>query len=122
MDRIYTLFILSLAIISYLGISPTQQPLTDSMGNILLWNGDAFYGEINGLTIPNDDCDSNFLLGLLQKTNTVQEICEILDSINGPWAIIYYNKQLNVIITGISTCNQIAIVCCKTHKYGTSNL
>lgn len=26
------------------GFSPTKQPLTDSYGNILLWNGDVFNG------------------------------------------------------------------------------
>lgn len=89
-----------MAKISSLG-SLTKQPLTDSIGNILLWNGDAFYGEINGLTVQNGICDSDFLLDLLKNTDTVQEICEILDSINGPWAMIYYHKNLNVIITGL---------------------
>ena len=77
-----------------------QQPLTDDAGNILLWNGDAFYGVINRHNIPNGMCDSKFILHMLQKTDTVQEICEIVDSIYGPWAFVYYHKRLNIIITG----------------------
>ena len=72
----------------------------DTAGNILLWNGDAFYEEISGQTIPKGMCDSEFLLLMLQKTDSMQEICEIVDSICGPWAFIYYHKKLNVILTG----------------------
>lgn len=82
------------------GDSPATQPLIDSSGNIILWNGDVFYDQIGGEWIPKGLSDTQFLLQKLEITKTLEEVCSILESINGPWALIYYKKSLNVIITG----------------------
>ena len=82
------------------GDTPAIQPLTDTNDNILLWNGDVFYNQIAGKAIPEGKSDSQFLLDILQHAKSQEEICTILDSIHGPWAIVYFHKRLNVIITG----------------------
>lgn len=82
------------------GNAPDVQPLIDSSGNILLWNGDVFYNQIGGEFIPKGLSDSAFLLQKLEDVETVEEICNILEVINGPWSMVYYKKNLNQIITG----------------------
>ena len=82
------------------GDSPVPQPLVDSSGNILLWNGDVFYGRIGEETIPKGYSDTTFLLEQLEKVKTVEELCNILENIKGPWSLIYFKKSLNGIITG----------------------
>ncbi len=82
------------------GESPVVQPQIDMSGNILLWNGDAFYNQIAGESIPEHISDTEFLLKKLDKATTVEEICNTLETIRGPWSLIYYQKALDVIITG----------------------
>lgn len=82
------------------GDSPVQQPLTDTSGNIILWNGDIFHSQIEGENIPEELSDTQFIFKKLEMTETTQEICEILEKVNGPWSLIYYKKRLNVIIIG----------------------
>jgi hypothetical protein len=74
--------------------------LVDSRGNILLWNGDVFYSRIGDEHIPNGHSDTKFLLDKLENVETVEEICNTLEIIKGPWSLIYYKKSLNRIITG----------------------
>lgn len=82
------------------GDTPAVQPLTDESGNILLWNGDVFYNSVAGKTISVGKSDSEFLLETLQNADSVQDICSILDSVHGPWAVVYFQRKSNVIITG----------------------
>ena len=82
------------------GDSPVLQPLTDSSGNILLWNGDVFYSQIGEDHIPIGHSDTQFILEKLANIESVEEICNILEIIKGPWSMIYYKKSLNQIITG----------------------
>lgn len=82
------------------GDSPVHQPLIDSSGNILLWNGDVFYSRIGEEHIPKGHSDTIFLLNKLENAETVEKICNILETIKGPWSLIYYKKSLNQLITG----------------------
>ncbi|EFX74444.1 hypothetical protein DAPPUDRAFT_57150, partial [Daphnia pulex] len=82
------------------GDFPVPQPLVDSSGNILLWNGDVFYSRIGDEHIPKGHSDTKFLLDKLENVETVEEICNTLEIIKGPWSLIYYKKSLNRIITG----------------------
>lgn len=82
------------------GDAPTQQPLVDESGSMLLWNGDAFYTKVSNQTISEKMSDSQFLLEQLEICTSVEEICSILESVQGPWSIVYYKKSLNQIITG----------------------
>ena len=82
------------------GKSPALQPQVDTSGNILLWNGDVFHSLVDGENIPEGLSDTEFLLKKLDKATTVEEMCNTLESIKGPWSLIYYKKILNVIIAG----------------------
>jgi len=102
------------------GDFPVPQPLVDSSGNILLWNGDVFYSQIGDECIPKGHSDTKFLLDKLENVETVEEICNTLESINGPWSLIYYKKSLNKIITGRdrfvkSVFTNTVDICCLLH-------
>ena len=81
------------------GETPSKQPLMDSFGNILLWNGDVFYGFPD---FPSSDLvsDSHFLMTKLQYTETIEEVCGIFETIKGPSSFLFYHKKLNVFIAG----------------------
>lgn len=82
------------------GDAPVIQPLVDSSGNIFLWNGDVFYNQIGEECIQKGFSDSAFLLEKLEDVETMEEICNILEMIKGPWSMVYYKKNLNKIFTG----------------------
>ena len=81
------------------GEIPSKQPLVDTFGNILLWNGDVFYG-FNDFPANNHDSDGSFLLNKLQQVDNVEDICAVFEAIKGPSSFIYYHKKLNIVITG----------------------
>ena len=81
------------------GKTPSKQPLIDSLGNILLWNGDIFYGFPD---FPSADLtsDGHFLLTKLQLAENIEEICTIFHTIKGPHSFLFYHKKLNVFVMG----------------------
>jgi len=81
------------------GKAPTRQPLLDSSGNILLWNGDVFYGFPD---FPSTGLisDSQFLMSKLQHAKNEKEICDIFETVKGPSSFLFYHKKLNVFILG----------------------
>ncbi len=87
------------------GQVPAQQPLIDDSANILLWNGDIFnyYNQADRNKteiIPKEKGDTKFLLEKLQNVDSSEDVFTIMESIHGPWSIIYYKKDLNKIIVG----------------------
>ncbi|XP_015608503.1 asparagine synthetase domain-containing protein 1 [Cephus cinctus] len=68
------------------GTNLISQPCTDGNGNILLWNGDVFYGTLaNGNT-----CDTLNILNTLKSTDNV---LSTLRKVQGPYSFIYYQKS-----------------------------
>ena len=76
---------LSAAVLGLRGTAPTPQPLRDEFGNILLWNGEIFGGEIfdaitaGAATAP--------LLAALGTTS----VPTVMASLVGPWAFAYWS-------------------------------
>lgn len=81
------------------GTSPIVQPLVDASGNILVYNGEIF----GGIYVGRDSNDGEVLLESLKNSCSDDDITEsncsgmkqhsvpdILSTINGPWALIYW--------------------------------
>ncbi|CAO2830203.1 unnamed protein product [Amaranthus hypochondriacus] len=85
------------AVLQLRGIEPAMQPLIDASGNVLIYNGEIFDG-------IHMSCDSNDTSVLLQSLGNCcccqshenlnscsgKSIPELLSSIKGPWAAIYW--------------------------------
>ncbi|CAF2090534.1 unnamed protein product [Brassica napus] len=69
------------------GTSPIIQPLVDSSGNILAYNGEVF----GGIELSSFDNDTEVLLEALEKANAL--VPDVLSMIKGPWAIIYWQES-----------------------------
>ncbi|CAN7026404.1 unnamed protein product [Brassica rapa subsp. trilocularis] len=69
------------------GTTPILQPLVDSSGNILAYNGEVF----GGIELSSYDNDTEVLLKSLEKANTL--VPDVLSMIKGPWAIIYWQES-----------------------------
>ncbi|KAK9034214.1 hypothetical protein V6N11_050387 [Hibiscus sabdariffa] len=84
------------------GVAPLSQPLVDSSGNILVYNGEMF----GGIEVGSDDNDTEILMQSLgnccscrsQEHKTTCDfngqgkgsVADVLSVIKGPWAIIYW--------------------------------
>ncbi|CAL7938955.1 unnamed protein product [Xylocopa violacea] len=75
------------------GSSIGEQPALDSIGNILLWNGDIFFGNL----AQDQTCDTNVLLNSLKLSSNVLSVFE---QIQGPYSFIYYQKSSNLLYFG----------------------
>ncbi|KAL0889558.1 hypothetical protein Bca101_013541 [Brassica carinata] len=69
------------------GTNPIIQPLVDSSGNILAYNGEVF----GGIELSSYDNDTEVLLRSLEKPNAL--VPDVLSMIKGPWAIIYWQES-----------------------------
>ncbi|KAG0497134.1 hypothetical protein HPP92_001825 [Vanilla planifolia] len=93
------------------GLSPVSQPLADTSGNILVYNGEIF----GGMSIIDDSNDSEALLHALKNCGSDplqsemygscgaehgNSIPEVLLAIEGPWALIYWQEKSKTIWFG----------------------
>ncbi|XP_049952784.1 asparagine synthetase domain-containing protein 1 isoform X1 [Schistocerca serialis cubense] len=70
------------------GKHPTPQPLVDSAGNILLWNGDIFYGSL----APDDSTsDTLSVVENLSKCHNNEMIIQTISKFRGPFSFVYLN-------------------------------
>ncbi|XP_076544620.1 asparagine synthetase domain-containing protein 1 [Osmia lignaria lignaria] len=69
------------------------QPAIDSIGNILLWNGDIFSGDL----AQDNMCDTDIMLNALQSS---LNIIPVFQKIQGPYSFIYFQKSTNILYFG----------------------
>ncbi|XP_012140960.1 asparagine synthetase domain-containing protein 1 [Megachile rotundata] len=69
------------------------QPTIDSIGNILLWNGDIFSGDL----AQDNICDTDVVLNALQSS---LNIMPVFKKIQGPYSFIYFQKSTNILYFG----------------------
>ncbi|XP_048501854.1 uncharacterized protein LOC104895781 isoform X2 [Beta vulgaris subsp. vulgaris] len=85
------------AVLQLRGTKPVAQPFVDASGNILIYNGEIF----GGIHVSFDSNDAKVLLQSLENCCCCQfhgnsssccgkPIPELLSSIKGPWAVIYW--------------------------------
>ncbi|XP_065070032.1 asparagine synthetase domain-containing protein 1-like isoform X2 [Rhopilema esculentum] len=82
----------------------TVQPLKDRAGNILLWNGEIFGGDIK---VENDENDGEKLLEVLSsiqaqcnEEKNAEYMMKIFGNIHGPWAFVYWQKNQGLLWFG----------------------
>jgi asparagine synthetase B (glutamine-hydrolysing) len=82
-------------------IGPTKQPIVSSSGNFLCWNGEIFGGEIS---VGEHDNDTQQLYNALQsidsKTEEPAAIYDVFNSIEGPFAFLYYHAKSQTLYYG----------------------
>ncbi|KAM9347822.1 asparagine synthetase domain-containing protein 1 [Symphorus nematophorus] len=64
----------------------TPQPVQDSAGNILGWNGEVF----GGLPVMPEENDTAVVSQRLSSCNSPSEILSVLSTLRGPWGFVYY--------------------------------
>jgi asparagine synthetase B (glutamine-hydrolysing) len=70
------------------GHEVTVQPLISHSGDILCWNGEIW----QGLAVEQDENDGVRLLEALTSGN--KELWQVMDGIEGPWAMIFYDFKM----------------------------
>lgn len=73
------------------------QPMQDAQGNLLLWNGEVFGGNIE---IKPEDNDTRVILQHLSSCNNEEAILSVFSSIRGPWTFIYYQPSTHCLWFG----------------------
>lgn len=66
----------------------TPQPIQDTAGNVLVWNGEVF----GGLPVTAAENDTAVVSQKLSFCSGPSEILSVLSSIRGPWGFVYYQK------------------------------
>ncbi|CAN8253673.1 unnamed protein product [Cochlearia groenlandica] len=69
------------------GTSSVKQPLVDSSGNILAYNGEVF----GGIELGSYDNDTQVILKSLGEAKAL--VLDVLSTIKGPWAVIYWQES-----------------------------
>ncbi|CAL5399297.1 unnamed protein product [Camellia sinensis] len=112
------------------GINPIIQPLVDATGNILVYNGEIF----GGIYLSNDSNDGEILMESLGNccscsSHGQMEACHgsekgqnsvpnLLSTINGPWALIYWQASSRTIWFGRDAFGSSD----RGEEYGTSEM
>ncbi|XP_052206075.1 uncharacterized protein LOC127810572 isoform X2 [Diospyros lotus] len=93
------------------GVTPINQPLVDTSGNILVYNGEIF----GGIHVSSDSNDAEVLMEYLAKCcssspqehirpcssgNEQNSVPALLSTIKGPWALIYWQASSRTVWFG----------------------
>ncbi|KAM7252232.1 hypothetical protein ACFE04_024115 [Oxalis oulophora] len=88
-------------------LNPVIQPITDSFGNLFVYNGEIFGGGISVHSDSNDtevlmqtlanccSCNSHHHTQICNNDNgkTQKSVVDVLSIIKGPWALIYWQSS-----------------------------
>ena len=86
---------LAASVLSLRGIDVIKQPINDEIyRNYLLWNGEIFSSNI--VNVNSNENDGLKLYECLSKTQNEEELFEVLSSIKGPYAFLYYDFKRTV--------------------------
>ncbi|XP_023288091.1 asparagine synthetase domain-containing protein 1 isoform X2 [Orussus abietinus] len=69
------------------------QPCIDSTGNVLLWNGDIFSGNL----ASDNTCDT---ITVLNNFELSDNISQILKDVEGPYSFVYFQRHKNLLYFG----------------------
>jgi len=116
---------LEASVLSLRGGKVIEQPLEDSSGNFLLFNGEIY----NACEDENDTLWLSKLLGQVVSRHRASgreslkplytEILELLDSLHGPWSFIYFISSLSLLIFGRDKLGRRSLLFGKTGNDGT---
>ena len=78
------------SVLALRGETTIQQPVSSNHG-ILAFNGEIFNSNLH-------QNDTLYLSSTLSKSTTIEDVVEILSSLQGPFALVYYIKHLNCLV------------------------
>ncbi|CAM8987935.1 unnamed protein product [Rhodiola kirilowii] len=71
------------------GVNPVKQPFVDSSGNVLVYNGEIF----GGVDVDSGINDGQVLMECLGNCCSQNSIPDLLSTIKGPWALLYWQNS-----------------------------
>ena len=77
------------AVLRLRGRETTRQPVLDDAGNVLLWNGEIFGGDI---CVNPGESDTKSLLHALSST-TDADVPALMQRVQGPWSFAYWRAS-----------------------------
>lgn len=96
------------------GESLCRQPVQDSSGNVLLWNGEVFGGDVE---VPKGCSDTTIVSQLLQQSCEGKDadsmgscVIDALSRIEGPFAFIFYHALTDTIYFGRDSIGRRSLV------------
>ncbi|XP_028401199.1 asparagine synthetase domain-containing protein 1-like [Dendronephthya gigantea] len=90
---------LSAAVLHLRGECIAKQPVEDTFGNVLAWNGEIFAG----IKVTADESDTSTLLKRLHTSmddNVAEHVLRTMSQIRGPWAFVYYQASKHTLWFG----------------------
>lgn len=85
------------SVLSIRGEGVTKQPLEDSDGNILMWNGEIFggmkvYSFLTIIThkVAANESDTAILSNALKESSSP---IQVMKNVQGPWAFVYFEVK-----------------------------
>ncbi|KAJ8039899.1 Asparagine synthetase domain-containing protein 1 [Holothuria leucospilota] len=75
----------------------TQQPMVDNHGNMLMWNGEIFAGEIK---VDDEENDGLVLLSNLSSCSSDGDVLSVMSKVKGPWSFIYWQEDAQSLFFG----------------------
>ncbi|XP_050423030.1 asparagine synthetase domain-containing protein CG17486 [Adelges cooleyi] len=88
------------------GECPTKQPYIDNKGNILLWNGDVYKWNLP-INASIKDSDTKIISDFLCNGGNMELL---VTSIRGPYSIIYYDCEQQVLWVGRDPIGRISLL------------
>lgn len=83
------------SVLSLRSCAKSLQPLVDTEGNVLMFNGEIFEYEDENETIELNGMknDTEYLYQKLSQSSDMKNILSVISSIRGPYSFIFYNKS-----------------------------
>jgi len=78
------------------GAEVAVQPLVSTTGDILCWNGEVW----KGLEIGENENDGLKLLDALSSISERKKVWQIMEKVEGPWAMAYFSTRENKLYFG----------------------
>ena len=94
------------------GDSVQHQPVIDSHGNMLLWNGDIF--DVENQTRDLSESDTTFLSRMLSKCSSSEDITGFISLVQGPWSLVYYQSRSQTVWFGRDFFGRQSLLISKT--------
>jgi asparagine synthetase B (glutamine-hydrolysing) len=92
---------------------PTQQPVNDGNGNLLLWNGEVF----GGVSVAHNENDTLVVCRLIgEQVATGRSVPDVVHEILGPYAFVYWQADTKCLWYGRDRIGRRSLVTTSWHS------
>lgn len=110
-----TLVTFTSTVLALRGDHVTKQPFQDPRtGSVLCWNGEAW--KIRGGAVQGNDGEAIF--ALLSKTESKEAILNVLRSVEGPFAFVYFDASSKILYYGRDRLGRRSLLVCHDETEG----